>query len=36
MNRAILKYASLDAMKGLEYRDRQRLPVHERMKAVAD
>ena len=36
MEKVIRKYASLDALKADEYRDWQQLPVHERMKAVAD
>ena len=36
MDKTIRKYASLDAMKADEYRDWLQLPVHERMKAVAD
>ncbi len=36
MERIIRKYSSLDAMKADEYRDWQQLPVHERMRAVAE
>ncbi len=30
------KYTNLDALKTDEYRDQQKLPAHERMKAVAE
>jgi len=36
MDKVIRKYSSLDAMKADEYRDWQRVPVYERMRAVAE
>ena len=36
MDKTIFKYASLDEMKADEYRAWQQMPVHERMKAVAE
>ena len=36
MDKVIRKYTAIDAQKVDEYRDWQQLPVHERMKAVAD
>jgi hypothetical protein len=36
MEKAISSYTSLDRMKADEYRERQELPAHERMSAVAE
>ena len=36
MDKVIRQYSSLEAMKNDEYRDWQRLPVHERMRAVME
>jgi hypothetical protein len=36
MDKVITSYASLNELKADEYREWQRLPPHERMKAVAE
>ena len=36
MDKVIRQYSSFEAMKTDEYRDWQRLPVHERMSAVME
>jgi hypothetical protein len=36
VDKSIRKYSSLDEMKADEYREWQKLPAHERMRAVAE